>query len=44
MDDSGVISKLDRSSIDGQALRKRVDEITTRQRILEKTSYNGKIL
>ena len=44
MDDTGVISKIDRLSADVHALRKRVDEITTQQRILENTSYNGKLL
>ncbi len=44
MDDTGVISKIDGLLNDVHALRKRVDEITTQQRILENTTYNGNLL
>ena len=44
MGDTGVTSKIDGLSNDVYALQKRVDEITTQQRILENTSYNGRLL
>ncbi len=43
MDDAGVISKIDPLSNDLRALRKRVDEITNQQWILENTTYKEKI-
>ncbi len=44
MDDTGAILKINRLSNDVHALQKRVDEITTQHRILENTTYDGKLL
>ena len=41
MDDTEVISKINRLSNDVHDLQKRVDEITTQYQILENTTYDG---
>ncbi len=44
MDDGVEVSKIDRLSNDVHALRKKIDDITIQQRILENTTYDGKLL